>query len=81
MSREYKYYELEKFFSLQKSSSLHLSFDEIESIVGFELPKSAYEYSAYWHPSETHTICKAWTDNGYKMIHVELGNYVEFEKE
>lgn len=80
MSKEYKYLELMQFFSQQEKRYIKLSYDEIEKIIGFKLPESSYTYSAYWHPSETHTICKSWTENNYKMIHVSLGKYVEFEK-
>lgn len=35
---------------------ISLSFKEIEDIIGCDLGKSAYNYSAYWQPSPTH-VC------------------------
>ena len=43
-----------------------LYFDEIEDILGFELPESAYEYSAYWNPSKTHTLANLIDDCGFR---------------
>lgn len=80
MTQIYKYIELLNHFSSQQLKFIRLTFDEIENIIGFNLPKSGYRYKAYWYPSKTHTICKAWTDNNYKMIHVSLGEYIEFKR-
>lgn len=79
MKGTYKYQELWNYFSNLKGDYKKLTFEEIEKIIGFELPTSAYKYSAYWHPSKTHTICGSWDEHGWKMIGVKLGEYVEFE--
>lgn len=78
--KNYKYQKLMSFFSKQTKEIIKLSFEEIENIIGFKLPDSAYRYNAYWHPSETHTITKSWVANSYKMAYVSLGEYVEFER-
>lgn len=80
MARIYKYIELLKYFENVNETSIRLTFEEIESIIGFKLPPSAYKHEPYWHPSKTHTITKSWVDNGFKMFHVSLGEYVEFKK-
>ncbi len=77
--KSYKYQDLQNFFSKSNESYLKLTFQEIESIIGFKLPESAYKYEAYWYPSETHTICKSWTENGWKVISVKIGEYIEFQ--
>lgn len=81
MVENYKYKNLMGYFSNLHVDFIKLTFNEIENIIDFKLPDSAYKYSAYWHKSETHTICQSWTKNGWKMIGVKLGQYVEFERE
>jgi len=80
MGRNYKYNDLYRYFENLSGSNASLTFKEIESIAGVELPPSAYKYIPYWHPSKTHTITRAWVENGWKMIDLSLGEYVEFEK-
>ena len=57
-----------------------MSYDDIEKTIGFKLPKSAYQYNAYWRESKTHTITRAWIENGWKISELKLGEYVEFER-
>ena len=80
MSRHYKYSDLYIFFENLSDAKVRLTFKEIERIAGVELPPSAYKYIPYWHPSKTHTITRAWVENGWKMKDVSLGEYVDFEK-
>lgn len=80
MTRTYKYQALYSYFEQMNLNYVKLTYQEIENILGFKLPDSAYEYIAYWHPSKTHTICRSWVENGFKMVHVSLENYVEFER-
>jgi len=48
-----------------------LSFDRIEAILGFSLPRSAREYQAWWanQVGAGHVQSNAWLDNGW---HTEL---------
>ena len=58
-----------------------LTFDKIERIIGTKLCKSAYNYSAYWQPSETHIMPNTILDAGYKIGLVDLiQKAVELEK-
>lgn len=43
-----KYRNLTEHLESLGSPTLSLTFDEIEAIVGFELPESAYLYQAWW---------------------------------
>ena len=43
-----KFINLEKYLRNKEEDDFSLTFDEIEDILGFDLPESAYEYSAYW---------------------------------
>jgi hypothetical protein len=48
-----------------------LSFERIEAVLGFRLPKSAREYQAWWanQVGEGHVQSNAWLDSGW---HTEL---------
>lgn len=43
-----------------------LYFDEIEDILGFDLPESAYEYSAYWNASQGHSLANIIDECGFR---------------
>ncbi len=70
--------EKEKFSKLKLylvgcgKQELTLTFAEIEDIIGYSLCKSAYNYSAYWNPSPTHTMPNTILTAGYKIIAVDL---------
>jgi hypothetical protein len=59
-----------------------LSFDRIEAILGFRLPRSARDYQAWWanQVGPGHVQSSAWLDNGW---HTELlslkGRHVTFK--
>jgi len=80
MLGDYKYELLMKYFENLKEEKVILTYDNIENIIGFKLPKSAYQYSAYWVVSDTHTITRSWLENGWKKTGLKLGKYVEFTK-
>ncbi|MFB3164539.1 hypothetical protein ABLO26_24565 [Neobacillus sp. 179-J 1A1 HS] len=63
-------------------SRLTLSINEIEEILEFKLPASAYKYSAWWaNESEgTHTHALAWLMAGWKTAEVIPGSKVTFIK-
>jgi hypothetical protein len=80
MLGDYKYNLLMKYFEKLKDNKVMLTFDDIEKIIGFKLPKSAYQYIAYWGVGKTHTITRSWVENGWKKTDLKLGQYVEFTK-
>jgi len=69
-----KYLALSKFLA-QKLSELRridLSFAEIIVIIGAELPKSAYLYSAWWANDPSHVQAAAWLIAGWKATNLAL---------
>ena len=56
---------------LDRAASHTLSFDRIEAILGFRLPRSAREYQAWWanQVGGGHVQANAWLDAGW---HTEL---------
>lgn len=69
----YKYQKLFDYFLEQTSQIIELDYLEIEKILGFQLPKSAYTYSAWWQDEKSHTHCKAWEDAGYFATNIAFG--------
>ncbi len=49
-----------------------LSFDEINTIIGAELPKSAYDHRAWWANTESHSQSLAWIAAGWRVEGVDL---------
>jgi hypothetical protein len=61
-------------------SVLTLSFQELENILQFQLPKSAYKYGAWWsnESSGTHSHAYSWLNSGWKTSRIILGESVDF---
>lgn len=73
-----KYYKLEEY--LRKcENDVTLSFEEIEKIIGFVLPPSAYNHMAWWANSG-HSHANAWTNVGMRIGLVKLGKSVFLKK-
>lgn len=71
-SYELKFDALKKYLHESCKNKITLTFAEIEEIIGTELCKSAYNYSAYWHPSPTHILPNTILSAGYKITSVNL---------
>jgi len=61
---------------------IKLSFQEIEDILGFKLPKSAYTYRAWWaNDNKTHSHSKEWLSAGWKVAYSNISNQeIDFKK-
>jgi hypothetical protein len=77
-----KYEALPQFLASARGSMQRLSFSEIERVLGFKLPKSAYEYEAWWSNNPTgHSHSRAWIDAGWRTEAVDLsGRKVTFQR-
>ncbi len=64
-----KYTPLFHFLSSSRQDLIKLNFSEIERILGVSLPKSAYNYRAWWSNSG-HRHSLAWRDAGYQVQQV-----------
>lgn len=56
------------------------SFDEVEAVLGFALPPSAYKHPAWWSNDATsHSHSRAWLDAGWRTESVDVeGHAVTF---
>lgn len=59
--------------SMPKATKTYeLSLDEIATIMGAPLPKSAYDHRAWWANTESHSQALAWISAGWKVEAVDL---------
>ena len=77
-----KYEPLPQFLASAPGSVKRLSFTEIEGILGFKLPKSAYEHEAWWSNNGTgHSHARAWLNAGWRTQEIDLsGRKVTFHR-
>jgi hypothetical protein len=71
-----KYEPLQHFLRSQREPVVTLTFTQIESILGRELPASARRYRPWWANEEagTHVHARAWLDVGRRSTNVDLNN-------
>lgn len=67
-----KFSKLKQYLENCGKTELTLTFVDIEAIIGCTLCKSAYNYSAYWNPSPTHTMPNTILAAGFKVVSVDL---------
>lgn len=69
-----KYRNLTEHLKALDSPRWTASFAEIETILGFNLPKSAYSYPAWWanQAGEGHSHCAAWKNIGWRTEGLDL---------
>lgn len=68
-----KYAPLYQYLKEHDKPRITLSFTEIEAILGFSLPHSAYTYPTWWNPGGMHTHCRSWVQAGYKAADISSG--------
>ena len=69
-----KYAELYNYLCGRTDSIWYANFAEIEKILGFDLPESAYKYPAWWEneTDHNHTHSRAWQAAGWQTSDVNL---------
>lgn len=68
-----KYLPLSIYLESCKKGEIQLSFLDIEEILGFKLPISAYNYSAWWSNNpKGHTHALAWLNANYATEQLNL---------
>jgi hypothetical protein len=77
-----KYEALPQFLRSAHGSIKRLGFAEIERVLGFKLPKSAYEHEAWWSNNATgHSHARAWMNAGWRTQDLDLaGRKVTFQR-
>ena len=68
-----KYDTLAGFLKSQPSDRVPMTFSEVENVLGFKLPASAKDYSAWWaNEHSTHVQARAWMNAGFESEYVDL---------
>lgn len=77
-----KYESLPQFLASVGGTAHRMSFKEIERVLGFKLPKSAYQHEAWWSNNPTgHSHARAWLELGWRTEAVDLaGRKVTFQR-
>lgn len=77
-----KYDPLRKYLAAGTANPWRATFADVEAVLGFPLPQSAYAYPAWWSNDATgHSHARAWLDAGWKTEAVDLqGQNVTFRK-
>lgn len=77
-----KFENLTKYLKDKNEDNIKLSFSDLEKIIGFPLPGSAYKHRAYFANVLNHSISKAWMEAGYRSTNINIYNKtIEFIKE
>ena len=74
-----KYHNLQKYLQNSTKTKEVLKYSKIEDILGFELPRSAYEYGAWWS-NGGHTQANAWLNAEWMVMDIVLTKCVTFVK-
>lgn len=64
-----KYESLLQFLKSQTTRQIVMTYAEMEAILGFKLPNSAYNYTMWWNPNG-HPHCQAWLQAGFNVTNV-----------
>jgi len=80
-----KYRPLFEYLSQKDDDVVHMTFAEMEEILGFPLPVSFQRHPSFWANNENgqHHHCRAWLDAGYKTVNVQkniIDRHMFFEK-
>lgn len=71
-----KYDPLKRYLESQETDSVNADFAQLEEILGFSLPRSAYRYQAWWaneaHGSHSHS--RSWQDAGWETSQVNTSD-------
>ena len=68
-----KYNDLKHHLMNLRDDQWETSFEEIENLLGFSLPNSAYKHPAWWsNTSEGHSHAQSWLDAGWQTSKLNL---------
>lgn len=78
-----RYQPLADFLASQKSNEWVATFADVEQRLGFQLPKSAYKYPAWWaNQSGGHSQARGWRSVGWRTAALDLERRrVRFERD
>jgi len=75
-----KYDRFEQYLRNSEKQIETLSYDDIEKILGFKLPSSAYVHQPWWANGGGHSQANSWLNAGWEVVSVDLGKSITFRK-
>ncbi|HEY3695490.1 DUF7662 domain-containing protein [Phenylobacterium sp.] len=77
-----KYQPLRDHLQGHKAAFWRASFDDLEQVLGFTLPKTARESTAWWANDAEKAHCRTWLDAGWRIESVDrAGQVALFERQ
>lgn len=68
-----KYDPLREFLEKQSRPLIRMSFEQIERIIGEDLPPSARHHRAWWSNNQSNSVMtRAWREAGFKSERVDM---------
>ena len=67
-----KYQPLRDYLCGSTENTLQMTVAQIESLIGAELPDSAWEHREWWANDRTHVQARAWLDAGWYVFAKDL---------
>jgi hypothetical protein len=67
-----RYNPLRDFLASYRATKLHLSFEQIENLIGAELEREAYTFKSWWENDSRTPQATAWMEAGWEVIDVSL---------
>ena len=78
---EKKYIPLAAFFESASAEELTLTYNEIENILGQQLPNAAYLNASWWRKKKApFSHFEAWLSSGYYVQKVRIGSNITFSR-
>ena len=78
---EKKYIPLAAFFQNASAEELTLTYNEIENILGHQLPNAAYLNASWWRKKRApFSHFEAWSSSGYHVNRVRVGSEITFSR-
>ena len=68
-----KYRTLKSYLEQSGGQKVELSFREVEEILRFKLPESAFRHREFWSNTASHPIAVSWLSAGYETVRVDMG--------
>lgn len=76
-----KYDPLGKYLKDSNKKIVKLNYEEIEKILSDKLPNTSFKNKAWWSNNDrSHVQSAAWSDEGYAVDKIQLGEYIIFVK-
>jgi len=67
-----RYNPLRDFLASYRATQLHLSFEQIENLIGAELEKEAYTFKSWWENDSRNPQATAWMEAGWEVVDISL---------